>query len=191
MDLASKIVQSFSGLDLDHTEQFISLAETRTISKKTILVKPGQAAEEAFFLKEGVIRHYIIGKNQIEFTKNIFIAPGYFVPSLSAFFLNQNSAIYCQTVTEIEVMSWSRAALFAFAEANPAFYKFLLIAVTHSFQKKEIKEIAINQKETKERYLDFLEDYPGIANTIPMQYIASFLNVRAETLSRIRAALNS
>ncbi|WP_316829520.1 Crp/Fnr family transcriptional regulator [Pedobacter aquatilis] len=38
----------------------------------------------------------------------------------------------------------------------------------------------------EKRYLRFLKSYPGLIDRIPLKYIASFLGMRMETLSRIR-----
>ncbi|RZK16583.1 MAG: Crp/Fnr family transcriptional regulator [Flavobacterium sp.] len=40
------------------------------------------------------------------------------------------------------------------------------------------------------KYLRFLKSYPDLINRVPLKYIASFLGMRLETLSRIRAKLD-
>ena len=41
-----------------------------------------------------------------------------------------------------------------------------------------------------ERYLTLLDEYPEVIQQIPMKYIASYLGVTVQSLSRIRASLN-
>ena len=69
---------------------------------------------------------------------------------------------------------------------NPKMYKFLLKAVVQAFHRKEVKEIAFNQLDAEQRYLQFLQEFPNLVNEIPIQHVASYLGVRPETLSRIR-----
>ncbi len=38
----------------------------------------------------------------------------------------------------------------------------------------------------EEKYLQFIEDHPGIFNRLPLHMVASYLGVTRETLSRIR-----
>lgn len=42
----------------------------------------------------------------------------------------------------------------------------------------------------EEKYLHFLESFPGLANRIPRHMIASYLGITPETLSRVRAQLS-
>jgi CRP-like cAMP-binding protein len=42
-----------------------------------------------------------------------------------------------------------------------------------------------------EKYLILLKENPGIINRIPLHYIASYLNIKPETLSRIRKKIST
>lgn len=46
------------------------------------------------------------------------------------------------------------------------------------------------KKNAFERYLTLLDEYPEVIQQIPMKYIASYLGVTVQSLSRIRASLN-
>ena len=56
--------------------------------------------------------------------------------------------------------------------------------------KKEKKEIALLRDSATQRYLQFLENFPGVLNEIPHYYIASYLSISPETLSRIRKSIS-
>jgi len=183
-------ISQITKLTLDEVEVFLALGVEKKIEKKKKIALPERIVDKAYFLKSGIIRHYVVRENQ-EFTKNLIKGPRFMLPSLTNFFLNTPSQIYCESLTELEVIEWSRKDLFDFADSNVKFYKFLLKAVAKAFHSKEVKEIALNQLVAKERYLNFLEDFPGLVNEIPAQYVASYLGIRPETLSRIRAKLLS
>lgn len=187
--LTNQIIQ-ITKLNKDKVEELLALGVDKKINKKKKLARPERIIDKAYFLKSGIVRHYVIKGNQ-EFTKNLISGPRFMLPSLTNFFLNTPSQIYCESLTELEVIEWSKKDLFQFADDNVKFYKFLLKAVVKAFHGKEMKEIALNQFDAKQRYLNFLEDFPNLINEIPVQYIASYLGIRPETLSRIRAKLNS
>lgn len=185
-----KRIAKATKLNKDELKEFISYGRIGTIPKKKLLVTPNKIVDKAYFLKNGIIRHYVKnGANQ--FTKNFIQGPRFMLPSLTNFFLESPSQIYCESLTDLDVIEWNRNDLFLFANKHPKMYKFLLMAVVQAFHRKEAREIALVQQDAKERYLDFLNDYPNLINTIPLQHIASYLGVRPETLSRIRANLNS
>ena len=179
-----------TGLNLDEVGAFLNLGVEKNIKKKKKIARPKQIVDKAYFLKSGIIRHYVILENQ-EFTKNFIKGPRFMLPSLTNFFMNTPSQIYCESLTELEVIEWSKKDLFHFADNHVKFYKFLLKAVVKAFHSKELKEIALNQLDAKRRYLNFLEDFPNVINEIPAHYVASYLGIRPETLSRIRSKLKS
>ncbi len=179
-----------SKLTEEESREFLALGKPKKIGKKKKLASPKRIVNKAYFLKSGVIRHYVRSGNQ-EFTKNLIKGPRFMLPSLTNFFLDTPSHIYCESITALEVIEWDRKDLFDFADQHSKMYKFLLRGVVRAFHSKELKEIDFNQLDVKQRYLNFLEDFPNLVNEIPVQYIASYLGVRPETLSRIRAKLNS
>lgn len=185
-----QLIGKITKLNETELRQFLALGQNKSFAKKVKLAKPDQVVDKAYFLKEGIVRHYVIHKNQ-EFTKNIIRGPRFMVPSLTNFFLQTPSIIYCETLTKVELIEWSRTDLFSFSDQHLKMYKFLMQAVVNAFHGKELKEIALNQLEAKDRYLKFLDEFPNLINQIPVQYVASYLGIRPETLSRIRANLIS
>jgi len=183
-------ISSLTNLPHEKVVDFLSIGQEKQIAKKTKLTKPNLYVDKAYFLKNGIVRHFI-KKGDQEFTKSFLKGPKFILPSLTNFFLETKSYIYCEAMSELEVIEWTRDELYEFADNNPKMYKFLLKSVVKAFEGKEQKEIALNQLEAKDRYLNFLNDFPNLINEIPNQYVATYLGVRPETLSRIRSKLNS
>lgn len=173
-------------LTKQETLELFSLGTVKTILKKKLLLTPKKNADRGYFLISGTIRHYTQSATE-QFTKNLIRGPRFMLPSLTSFFLEIPSTIYCEALTELKVIEWSRKDLLQFADDHPKMYKFLLKGVVKAFHGKERKEIAFITQNAEQRYRDFLQEYPTLVNEIPVQYIASFLGIRPETLSRIRA----
>ena len=171
-------------------QRLAAYGTNRKFPKKKKLAVPNRFIENAYFLNIGIVRHYIRKGNE-EFTKNFIRGPRFMLPSLTGFFLEAPSVLYCEALTNLDVVEWKREDLYNFADKHPRMYKFLLQAVVKAFHSKEIKEIAFSQLDAKQRYLNFIDDYPNLINEIPNHYVASYLGVRPETLSRVRAQLNS
>ena len=188
--MQQKIIQqivSCTKMTVSDVETFLSLGREMTIPIKTLLSKPKTKVELAYYLKSGIIRHYIIGKKKGEFTKNFMQGPRFMIPSLTDFFLQTSTNVYCEALTDLEVICWDYSTLMNFSDNHPRMYRYLLTSVVHAFHHKELKEIALNQYDAKERYAQFQLDFPDFIAVVPLQYIASYLNIRPETLSRIRS----
>lgn len=174
-------------VEFDVLKKFLALGKYKTIKKKGLLAKPNCLIEHSYFLVEGIVRHYVkVGKDE-EFTKHFMRDPDFVVASIPDFFLRTKDSIHCEAVTDLKVIEWKYEDLMSFAEENPKFFHFLLKCVVRAYKQKETKEIAMHLYDAKQRYQQFLLEYPGVAYEVPLRYIASFLNIRPETLSRIRA----
>ncbi|MBX2814980.1 MAG: Crp/Fnr family transcriptional regulator [Saprospiraceae bacterium] len=167
---------------------FVERGKSLLLPKKTELAAPGKTVNQSFFVIEGCVRHFVRDKQRKEFTKNFLQGPKFMVPSITSFFMQRPSEIYCETLTELKVITWSYRDLMQFAEQHPGTYSFLLKAVVRAFYLKEEKEIEMNRLSASERYQVFLKRHPGLINQVPSRFVASYLNIRPETLSRIRAA---
>jgi CRP-like cAMP-binding protein len=69
---------------------------------------------------------------------------------------------------------------------RPAWRGMLERMLRENYCRKEQKETLFLTTTPKERYLQLIGNCPVIANRVPLHYIASYLGVAAETLSRIR-----
>ncbi len=174
-------------LNNEALQEFLTKATPVTLKKGDLLARVGQPVVYAYFMENGVVRHFVKGKKNREFTKNFIHRTGIFLPSLSDFYLRRPATIYCDALTDIEALRWHYDDLMAAAHQNPAWQRLMLQTTVMAFAGKERKEIALNQLSAKERYLQFQLDFPELEQLVPQHMVASFLNVTPETLSRIRA----
>ncbi len=175
------------GMEFQDLKAFLDLGKRKTIPKKGLLAEPGMLIEHAYFVIDGIVRYYIVDKSSEEFTKHFVSSPSFVVASIPDFFLRTSDSIHCEALTELEVVEWTYDQLIDFGMKHSKFMHFLLTRVVIAYSQKEEKEISMHTLDAKERYLKFIEDYPDVAYDVPLRYIASFLNIRPETLSRIRA----
>lgn len=63
----------------------------------------------------------------------------------------------------------------------------IISKITTKAMAEKVDKISVMMTEdAKERYLSFLIKFPGIANRIPLSYLASYLGITQSSLSRIR-----
>lgn len=176
-----------TGIEFEQLKELLVLGQLKKIEKKKLLAEPGRIASHSYFLIEGIVRHFAIGKKSEDFTKHFMRGPDFFVASIPGFFLRSKDSIHCESLTDITVIQWTYDDLINFGMKYPKFFHFLLKCVVITYQQKEQKEIALHMYDARERYENFIADFPIIAYEVPLRYIASYLNIRPETLSRIRA----
>jgi CRP/FNR family transcriptional regulator, anaerobic regulatory protein len=185
-DLEKRIraITQFSKEDVD---KFLELGKPYNFPSNSFLLKAEQPVNDLYFFETGILRQYVVSNEGVEFTKNFIVAPRFGLSSLSDFFMRTPSISYCQALTDVEVIQWSYNDLVNYADKKPKIYKFIIQSIIEAYRQKEEKEIQLNQLPAIERYEKFLEEFPTLVNHIPLQYIASYLSIRPETLSRLRA----
>jgi len=170
-------------------EKIITYSKYKQVPKNTILLKEGELCKTFVYLKNGVIRHYFTDRSGDDITKNFIKAPTYFCYSLSSFVSQKPGIIECETLSDVELyeMSYNN---FQEMMQNADFLNFWNNLLSTFILKKERKEIALLRDNATQRYIQFLKNFPGVLNEIPHYYIASYLSISPETLSRIRKSIS-
>jgi CRP-like cAMP-binding protein len=103
--------------------------------------------------------------------------------------ISSNENIEC--VTECKLLRIKRDDVDKLYEKSITLNKFTILLLEKIFgeERNRIKELTTLT--AKQRYLKFIEEQPNIFLKVPLQYIASYLGMKPETLSRIRRKLFS
>jgi hypothetical protein len=81
----------------------------------------------------------------------------------------------------------ARKDLFSLYDNYPSMQKLGRLSMEHMFIRKEMREASFLLDSAELRYRKLLAQYPQIQQRVPLKYLASYLGIKAETLSRIRA----
>lgn len=156
--------------------------------KGEYLVKEGQICRHIFFLEQGAVRDCMLQPDGREKTL-WFSFEGDMVVDLRSFIRQQPARQSIQALEDctclaIYYQTW-QGLLASYPEVERLYRLFL---EQHIFQAEE-RTHRLQFLSAREHYEALLAMYPNITNRINLGYIASFLNITQEALSRIRAAL--
>lgn len=169
--------------------EIISRSKHRRIPKNVLLLDEGEKCETFVFLKKGIVRHAYSDINGNDISKNFMVGPVYFFYSLSSFISKTRSSVRCETLSEVELYELSLDD-FNLMLKNKEFAELWNSLLSGFILKKEVKELSFMKDSALKRYELFLKEYPGLLNQIPHYYIASYLSISPETLSRIRKSIS-
>lgn len=157
------------------------------LSRNEFLVKEGNKCRHMYFLEKGCLRGFynLDGKEITHW----FGFENDFITSFHSFITQQ------PTVESIQVMEGS--ILWAISkEALTSLYKQYheiesLVRIVYELYYIRLEERYVNAqfKTASERYEELLTQRPHIIERAPLGYIASYLGISQETLSRIRSRL--
>lgn len=140
------------------------------------------------FVREGIIRSYALGPDGEDVTK-YFVRPHQFVVDLESYYNNQPSEAALQAVVPTTVLTISRSDWNRLSEEIPKLY-ILMKSLTEATLLNKIKDNDfLNFGTATDKYREFLRRYPDLALQVPQQYIASYLKITPQSLSRIRKKL--
>lgn len=151
----------------------------------TILVREGQLSDRMFFILNGALRAYYIHEDK-EYT-DWFMFENMFACSLSAFFGAVPSPQCIETLEATDVLILTRQQLEDVCKKHHDMSLLNSRILSHSLVTLQTGFIDQRFKTAPERYVLLLEHYPEVIRRVPLKYIASYLGVSQETLSRIRA----
>lgn len=158
--------------------------EDLELKRHEFLNRKGQINTDLYFVLSGSLRVYIVDKEE-EHT----IRFGYknsFFGALDSFISEQPSTYYIQTIkkTTVKVISkFDFMELVRSSKENQTLWEAVLgLLVTQQME----RELDLLTASPQERYQRVLARSPQLFQEIPSKYIASYLRMTPETLSRIR-----
>lgn len=156
--------------------------------KGKLLLKSGQLSEHIYFIKKGAVRGFI--KEGAKDITTWITVEGEVVSSISSLDKREPALENMQAIEDCELvgLTWTDYQnLFArFPEFNIVARKIL----QKYYQDAEGRAFIARLTKAENKYLLFMTRYGHLANRIPLKYIASFLGITLETLSRVRKRLS-
>ncbi len=159
--------------------------ETVSISKNTILQVQDKVPEYLYFIASGFMRLFYCDENGDEITTNLSSSNAFLTSFLS--FIHQKKAkenVEC--ITKCDIVRIHRPNLAILIDECESFKKFSLIIFENAIASTENRANDLATLSAEQRYRKLMENQPEILQNVPMQYIASFLGMKPESLSRIR-----
>ncbi|HEV2478753.1 MAG TPA: Crp/Fnr family transcriptional regulator [Puia sp.] len=187
LDLLRQFVSGYVALN---PEDFSLLAEkvtVRSFDKREMLLRPGEVEQYMNFIIRGLARMYFY-KGRSEVILNL-AKEKELISSSSSFLSGAPSNYYIETLEPTTFLSISRDDLEMVYRQNSRIERLGREIITHFVLEKEEWEHACMRLDTRERFLQFVERNPELVQRVPQKYLASYLNMKPETFSRLKHLL--
>lgn len=182
-----ELVNYISGFgDFNSCQLDIIVSKTRTMElrKDAYFSQAGKVPRQVGFVLEGVLRGCYYTNSGEEVTR-CFISENSLAVDYLNFEANTISSEYLQACTDCKLITLSKHDWDSFSQLIEGWDVVKNKMVQVCLYQKSRKAPVISQDATT-RYLEFLEHYPFLVNRVPLTYIASYLGVTQQSLSRIR-----
>lgn len=164
-------------------------SEIKTFKKEMVLSKQGESMSNFFRVESGIIRAmYTHGSATIT---TEFYFPGEmvtcFIPAYTGGHMLQSLQSITQSTIACCPIDTFKERLLANMEARDFFDKIIAIFMLEQQNRSQI----FRTSTAIERYEHLLRNYPEYLETIPLKYLASFIDMKRETLSRMRKKMKN
>jgi CRP-like cAMP-binding protein len=188
MEQIRLIFEKIVAISDEEWELFASKLTVCQFPKKTLLLKCGQTEKYLSFIERGIIRLFVPGQeNDLTFG---FAFANTFTSAYDSF-LTQTPSSY-QTETLSDTVLWRIAyndlqTIYKETRVGNIIGRF---ASEDLFLKKSKRELALLTYTAEQRYLSLFTERPDVIRQIPLKYIASYIGVTPQALSRIRRRIS-
>ena len=158
--------------------------EITLIDKKNFLLTNGRICNFIAFISEGAIRHFHV-KNGIEKTCDISFANSW-VTDFQSFTYGTSCIMNLQALENTTVFVIKKKNLIELYEKCSKYETFGRLMAEQVAQRATEIAMSLSSDKPEERYLNLIKSHPDIFQRVQQKYIANFLGISPESLSRIR-----
>ncbi len=169
-------------------EQFTSYLTPVFLKKNEFFNIQNDHCKYLAYVNSGCLRAYYTDNKGDEFTM-YFAFQNWWTGDKTSFYSGTPSRFSVQALEDSEVFradktNWEKAL-----DEIPTFEKWYRIKTRKSYEATQLKLIESQTESAETKYLKLLNNSPEIVQRIPQHYIASYLNIKPQSLSRIRKNL--
>ncbi len=155
-----------------------------TYPKGTVFIKEGNYCSELYFLKSGLVRSYCYDQEK-EITTWFYFANDIFT-SYYSFFSRRRGFENFEALEGSTVFSIRQKDLERLYDSYPELERFMRMYLEDMISTYDYHSKGFLFMTAAKRYEQLLSLYPEIEQRVNLGYIASYLGISQETLSRIR-----
>lgn len=166
----------------------LSFFNKRKYKRNLLLLRSGEVAHEVFFVLKGALHQFYIDEAGNERTCN-FTFENDFVTDLESFSQQTKSPSSIKALTETTCLSIRCTDLVALLKESPAMAEFFRILIERIAAKSIKRTKSLLSFSAEKQFLELVDEQPEIFQRVPQRYIAQYLGIAPESLSRIKKRL--
>lgn len=190
--MSKQIINSIKSLiELNDQEEkaFLNSIKIKQFKKKELLLKEGSICNELIFIKSGCLRVFY-NMEGIENTTKFLVENNWYT-EFDSFLTNKPTIKNIQALENCTIISLKKDNLYKLYNDYQVFERLGRIIMENILLSiSEINKMLTNE-EPEQRYLNFINSKPEVVERIPQHYIASFLRLKPQSLSRIKKRIKN
>ena len=185
-DVARELARRYSTMTHDELDILESVLVPMKFAKNEVILKEGEVCENIYWIVKGLVRQFYY-KNGKELTE---------------YMATENSIVMCieslfmEQPTHLQIMAIEPTLLYALPKAELEAVAMKSVNIQILYRKILEESLILSQvhadmlrfESAQDRYTKLVKRQPQLVLRAPLVYIASYLQMTPETLSRVRTA---
>jgi CRP-like cAMP-binding protein len=185
MDFIRKHLELSAKLTDKDWKFFSSRLTRQEFPKKSLLIKTGQVENHLSFMEIGIVRFYIPKEEKNDFTFS-FTFENNFTSAYESFLTRTVSAYAVETLTPTVLWRLTHADLQEIYAETKIGNTIGRLAAEGLYLETSKRELSLLNETAEQRYLNLFTEQPHLIRKIPLKYLASYIGITPQALSRIR-----
>jgi CRP-like cAMP-binding protein len=158
--------------------------QMRQFARRSILVREGEQEQYISLVIKGLLRKFFYKGNQEVITQ--LASEGALISSSVSFLSGGPSQYVIEALEPVTLLSLSRESLDKLYAKMPKMERLGRLITTELYLQKEQWEQDHICFDVKQRFIKFIQQHGDLLQRVPQKYIASYLNIKPETFSRLK-----
>jgi CRP/FNR family transcriptional regulator, anaerobic regulatory protein len=163
--------------------------QPRTLRAGEFLQRAGEVSRHAAFVASGCLRNYVIDAHGKEHIVQ-FAPETWWLADITSLASGAPSQYFVDAIEDSELLLIDPPSQQQLVERVPGYAASLRTGLQKHAAAKDQRIVTSLAASAEERYVEFMERYPSIAQRVPQRMVASYLGVSPETISRVRKTLS-
>ena len=186
-DYAQKYLGRFMPITREELIELLQYCEIRRFDKRTVIVREGEIDNYLNLVVKGLIRKYLpLKKDEVILQ---LATEGHVVQSEISFLTRKPSMVVLETLEPTILLSLTYDKMEEALDRFPKGERLGRMILYGMFIKKDENRYNRLSKSTRQRFFDYIDHHQHMLQRVPQKYLASYLQIKPETFSRLKALL--
>ncbi|WP_020596247.1 Crp/Fnr family transcriptional regulator [Spirosoma panaciterrae] len=170
---------------LENIFQYVSFLD---VKNQTQLIRPGQVCDQIYFVMSGsFVCRYIDEDLEIEKTINFFMEDFHpFMSCVDSFFSGEKTRCELRAIAHSTVLALNKHKFESLIDTDLNLFRFYHSVVTTALQEENDFKLKIISYTSEQLYQYLISTFPIIIQRVPSRFIAEFMGISPEWLSKLK-----
>ena len=184
-----EIIQSHLEFSDESYDLLMSIATEKQVKKNQLVFHPDKPANKILFLKKGLLRGYKIIDGK-DYTHHFYFE-NWFATDYSSYLTEKPSQLFIESIEETNYYEFKKSDLLDLYNKSHQNERLARIIAEKAFLLTVEKLEDLQLLNLNEKFNALINRNPRLFQRVPQKYIASYLGVSEQSLSRIKKHSNS